>query len=192
MPTTPNKVKCGLTNVYYAVATSDGNGVLTYGTPVRWPGAVSLSMAQQSGETTFYADNVAYFKTNASNGYEGDFESALIPDSFRTDVLGEVLDTKGFYVEKAGRPTVEFALLFQFEGDDKATRHVLYNVVASRPSVTGQTTEESIEAQTETVNLTCSSIYNAALAIDIVKARCPETATTAYTSWFSAVHQATT
>ena len=92
----------------------------------------------------------------------------------------------------AGANAVPFALLFQFEGDDKATRHVLYNVVASRPSVTGQTTEESIEAQTETVNLTCSSIYNAALAIDIVKARCPETATTAYTSWFSAVHQATT
>ena len=181
-----NKVKYGLTNVYYAVATDDGTGHLTYAEPVRWPGAVNLSMAQQSGETTFYADNVAYFKTNANNGYEGDFESALIPDSFRTAVLGEVLDTKGFYVEKAGKPTVEFALLFQFEGDESATKHCFYRCVASRPDVNGATVEENVEVQTETLTLT------ALPRIDdqVVKSRCPSGATV-YASWFTAVQEPT-
>lgn len=186
MPTTPNKVKYGLTNVYYAVATSDGNGVLTYGTPVRWPGAVNLSMAQQSGETTFYADNVAYFKTNASNGYEGDFESALIPDSFRTDVLGEVLDTKGFYVEKAGRPTVEFALLFQFEGDQTATKHCFYRCVASRPDVNGATVQENVEVQTESITLTALPRIND----QVVKSRCPSDSNS-YATWFTEVTEPT-
>ena len=187
-----NKVKYGLKNVYYAVAHIATNGTATYDTPVAWPGAVDLSLDAEGETSKFYADNIAYAQFAANAGYSGSFESALIPEGFKTSVLGEVTDTDGVLYEDAGANAVPFALLFQFEGDDKATRHVLYNVVASRPSVTGQTTEESIEAQTETVNLTCSSIYNVALAIDIVKARCPETASTAYNAWFSAVHQATT
>ncbi len=181
-----NKVKYGLEKVYYAIATETG-GVLTYGTPVAWPGAVNLSLSEQSGGTTFYADNVAYFKTNNNNGYEGDFESALIPDSFRVDVLGEVLDTKGFYVEKSGVPTVEFALLFQFEGDESATRHCFYRCVASRPSVNGATVEENVEVQTETITITALPRIND----KVVKSRCPASATQSYGAWFTTVQEPT-
>ena len=117
-----NKVKYGIKNVHYAVITESG-GTLTYGTPVAIPGAVSLSLDASGDTNNFYADNIVYFSTSANNGYEGDLEVALIPDSFKVDVLGEVLDTKGFYVERTGQPTKEFALLFQFEGDESATKH---------------------------------------------------------------------
>lgn len=184
-----NKVKYGLKNVYYAVATIDAaTNTATYGTPVAWPGAVNLSLDAEGETTKFRADNIDYWIGQSNNGYSGDFESALIPDSFRKDVLGDLEDSNGVLVEDAGAKTVNFALLFQFEGDANATRHVLYNCSATRPSVSGATTEEEIEPQTETLELTAVSIHNASLDKDLVKARCNE-ADAPYSTWFSAVYQ---
>lgn len=188
-----NKVKYGLKNVYYAVATiAATNGTATYGTPVRWPGAVDLSLDAEGESNKFFADDTAFAMFSANAGYSGSFESALIPDSFRTDCLGEVTGSDGVVYEDASAPSKPFALLFEFNGDESATRHVLYNCVASRPSVAGSTTEDSIEAQTETVDLACGSIHNATLDKDIVKARCAKTTATStvYEAWFSSVHQA--
>lgn len=184
-----NKVKYGLKNVYYAVATiNNENQTATYGTPVRWPGAVSLSMDAEGEASKFRADNIDYWVGQSNNGYSGDFESALIPDSFRKDVLGDIVDENGVLVEDAGALTQEFALIFQFEGDANATRHVLYNCTATRPSVSGQTTDENIEPQTETLTLTAVAIHNAAIDKDIIKARCNE-GETPYSTWFDAVYQ---
>lgn len=181
-----NKIKYGLKNVYYAVATDDGNGNLSYATPVAIKGARSISMEAQGDMNIFYADNIQYFVSNANNGYQGDLEVALLPDSFKTDVLGETLDTKGFYVERSTDEAKEFALLFQFEGDDKAIRHCLYRCVASRPATSGSTKEESIEPQTETITITAMP----RIADDVVKARCPYTSGQ-YASWFSGVVEPT-
>lgn len=185
-----NKVKFGLKNVHFAVAHIGTTGAATYDTPVAWPGAVELSLDAEGETSKFYADNIAYAQFAANAGYSGSFTSALIPETFKTNVLGEVTDTAGVLYEDAGASAQPFALLFQFEGDDSATRHVLYNCVASRPSVSGSTTEDSIEAQTEEVEITCSSIFNATLNKDVVKARCPESVTTTYGAWFDAVYQA--
>lgn len=184
-----NKIKYGISKCYYAVATDDGAGVLTYDTPVALPGAVSISAEAQGDSNNFFADNIIYFSSTANNGYQGDLELALLPDSFRTDVLGEVLDAKGFYTEKANAPTVEFALLFQFEGDESATRHCMYRCVASRPATNGSTKEESIEPQTESLTITAMPRIKDAL----VKARCPYSTSTSssYATWFSAVQEPT-
>lgn len=184
-----NKVKYGLKNVYYAKATLDATtNTATYATPVAWPGAVNLSLDAEGGTTKFRADNIDYWVGQSNNGYSGDFESALIPDSFRKDILGEYEDSNNVLVEDAGAKTVYFALLFQFEGDDKNTRHVMYKCSATRPSVSGATTEEEIEPQTETLTLTAGAIHNASINKDVVKARCGES-DTPYSSWFSAVYQ---
>lgn len=185
-----NKVKYGLKNVYYAVATVDAvTNTATYTTPVAWPGAVNLSLDAEGNTTKFRADNVDYWVGQSNNGYSGDFESALIPDSFRTAILGDInpADTD-ITIEDAGAKTKYFALLFQFEGDESNTRHVMYKCSATRPSVSGNTTEEEIEPQTETLTITATAIHNAALDKDIVKARCPES-DDAYATWFSAVYQ---
>lgn len=186
-----NKVKYGLCNVYYAVATLDSSNVATYGTPKAWKGAVSLSLDAEGGSTKFRADNIDYWVGQSNNGYSGDFESALIPDDFRKDVLGELVDSAGVMVEDAGAKTQPFALLFQFEGDTSNTRHVLYNCTATRPSVSGSTTDEEIEPQTETLTLTAVAVHNSALNKDVIKARCEESGS-AYSSWFESVYQATT
>lgn len=178
-----NKVKYGLKNVYYALATEGTGGALTYATPVAWPGAVNLSMSASGDQSTFRADNSDYWVIASNNGYEGTLETALIPDSFREDVLGEVKDTTTGYVREINTSnTKEFALMFQFEGDDKATRHLFYRCSATRPDVAGQTTEETITPQTETINLRAL----ARISDGYVKARCEE-GSSGYASFFEEV-----
>lgn len=178
-----NKVKYGLSNCYYAVATEGTGGTLTYATPVSWPGAVNLSMSANGENTTFRADNSDYWVSVANNGYEGTLETALIPDSFRTDVLGEVANTStGYVIESNEAQPKEFALLFQFEGDAKATRHLFYRCTASRPDVASETTDVTITPVTETINIRAL----ARISDGYVKARCEEGAT-GYSSFFTAV-----
>lgn len=186
-----NKIKFGIKNCYYAVATIASDGSATYDTPVALPGAVSISLDPQGDTNNFYADNIVYFTSVANNGYEGDLELAKVPDDFLTDCLGYVTDTNDVLYEDANAAPVHFALMFQFEGDKNAKRTVLYNCVAARSSVSGSTKEESIEPQTETISITATTIYNAKLDTDIVKASCTETETAVYAGWNSAVYQAT-
>jgi hypothetical protein len=88
---------------------------------------------------------------------------------------------------------VHFALAFEFEGDAHARRHILYNCTMNRPSVSGSTKEESIEPQTETVTITATSIYNATLNTDIVKASATQAdSATQYAAWFTTAYQPTT
>lgn len=184
-----NKVKYGLKNVYYAVATiNEEDNTATYTTPVKWNGAVSLSLEAQGETSNFYADDGIYFTTVANNGYEGDLEMALVSDSFRTEVLGEVKDKNGVMVDDTNAAQVHFALLFEFKGDQKNRRHVMYNCVATRPSVSSTTKAESVEVQTETVTITAAPIHCAALDKDITKADAQEDST-AYATWFSTVYE---
>lgn len=188
-----NKVKYGLKNVHYAVATIATDGTATFATPVPFPGAVSLSLEPQGENTPFYADNVEYWTGVGNTGYEGDLEMAMISESFENDVLGLVNDSANVSYEDLNAQAVHFALLFQFEGDQKATRHVMYNCTAQRATVAGSTVEESIEPQTETISLRATSIHVNTLDKDIVKAKTKTTTTTAaYNGWFSTVYIPTT
>ena len=181
-----NKIKYGIKNVYYAVATIAADNSATYTTPVALPGAVSLSLEPQGDTSPFYADNIVYYTSVANNGYEGDLELAKVPESFLTDVLGYTADTNSVLYEDANAPVVHFALIFQFEGDAHAKRHVMYNCTAARPSVSGSTKEESIEPQTETITITATTIH--ALDKDIVKASCTPTESTQYNAWNTTVY----
>lgn len=187
-----NKIKYGLKNVHYAMATIDPQtNTATYSAPKRMPGAVSLSMDPSGESSSFYADNIAYATFGANAGYEGDLELAMIPDSFRIECLGEVVDEEsGIQFETTDAVTKMFALLFQIEGDDTATRHVLYNCTASRTSIEAETTEEEIEVKTESMTLKASAVYNAKLDKDICKGKISDKESDAYKNWFTAVQQA--
>ena len=182
-----NKVKFGLKNVHFAVGELQQDGSATFQKPVRWPGGVNLSLEAQGDINKFRADDIDFYVSQSNNGYQGDYESAKIPETFKKDVLGEVEDENGVVVEVSDAPTKIFALLFEFMGDKHATRHVMYNCTSSRPSVAGQTTGETIEPQTETASLTASTIWNAALKKNIVKARCAQ-GDAAYDTWFDNVY----
>lgn len=179
-----NKVKFNICNVHYALQSVAENGTVTFGTPVAMPGAVSLSLDANGEPSNFYADGYAYYTISNNMGYDGDLELAMVPDSFRTDVLKEELDSNQVLIENANVETANFALLFEFDGDVKKIRHVLYNCAASRPSIESQTNEDEIEVKTETLALKATPMANG-----YVKAKTGDSTTDAvYQKWYEAVY----
>ena len=182
-----NKVKYNLKNAHYALLTVAEDGTVTYGTPVSLPGSVSLSLDANGEPENFYADGIAYYVINNNMGYEGDLELALIPESFRTDILNEKLDSKGVLIENSDVELNSFALLFEFDGDVKHIRHVMYNCSASRPGIEGKTNEDTKEVQTETLTIKATP-----LSSGIVKAKTGNTTDeTIYNDWYKTVYMPT-
>lgn len=178
-----NKVKYGLKNVYYSVITLTNN-VPIYGTPVHIPGAVNLTLSPVGEKVKFAADDTEdYFAENVNNGYDGSLELALIPDAFRTDVLGDTVDSNGAIVENANATVKRFALMFEFDGDAQKTRHVLYNVLANRPNIEGTTRSNTKEPKSETLEVEARP----AADTSDVKAKVKQ-GDTGYDTFFTAVY----
>lgn len=186
-----NKIKFGLSNVHYAVATIANDGTATYGSTKPILGGVNLSLEPEGEMTPFYADNVVYYVSSQNSGYTGSAEFALIPASFREDVLGDIKDSKNVYFEDADAPTVHFALLFQFEGDESATKHVMYNCTASRAPVASETKGDTITPGTEAINIVAGAVKNSVLNKNVVKSYCDDATSSVYAGWFGAVYTGT-
>lgn len=179
-----NKVKYNLKNTYYALLTIDEEGVVSYGTPTPMPGSVSISLDANGEPENFYADGIAYYVINNNMGYDGDLEVAMIPENFRIEALKEIQDDNGVLIENADVELASFALLFEFDGDQKHIRHVLYNCSASRPSIEGKTNEDSREVQTETLTIKATPLANG-----MVKAKTGNaTSAATYSNWYKTVY----
>lgn len=148
-----NKIRFGLRNVYYSVITEESTDKFTYSAPVAIPGAVNLSLSPTGETNDFYADDIIYSSTSTNQGYEGDLEIALIPESFLTDVMSVIKDANGALIENADAKPKKFALGFEVQGDAKGRRTWLYNCTASRSNQDAATKESSATPQTETITL---------------------------------------
>ena len=127
MEKTENKVEYGLRNAHYAIVTVDEvTNAVTFGKPERLPGAVTLTMNASGDLIRFKADDLDYYTNPNNQGYEGTLTLARVPEKFRQEVLGEELTEGGVLIEDADAQTKRFALLFEFQGDKKAIRHVMY------------------------------------------------------------------
>lgn len=179
-----NKVKFGLKNVHYAPITTDDGGNVTFDTPKRLPGAVSLTLDVQGEEVEFEADDAIYYASYANTGYKGSLEIANITDDFRRDILGDVEDeTSHVLMEYASAEAKPFALLYEVNGDQKATRRVLYYCTVSRPGENASTSGKTKTPQTDTMNLT-----SVPMADGLTRARTQDNTTDAvYNDWYKAV-----
>ena len=96
-----------------------------------------------------------------------------------------MVDTNKAQFEESDKQPAPFALLFEFEGDIKATRHLMYNCKAARLNIESSTKGQGIEPKTETLNLTCRSMHGT----NIVKAKTTaETEATTYDGWYQEVY----
>lgn len=181
-----NKVKFGLSKVYYSKITYGEDGTRTFAAPKPLPGAVSLSLEAQGESVKWYADNILFYASATNTGYQGDLELARITDEFRRDIYGDVKDTAtGVQYENAAAEPAHFALLFQFEGDVHATRHIMYDCVAGRPSVASNTTNETKEPVTSSIPVTAAPREDG-----IVKgSTTDDTPAATYNAWFTAVNE---
>lgn len=113
---------------------------------------------------------------------------SLIPDSFKVTTLKEVIDAKKVQFEENDKQPAPFAWWFEFSGDIKAIRHILYYCKATRPNIESSTKGQGIEPKTETLNLTCKNLPGTA----IIKAKTTDEIDAAtYTAWYTTVYEKT-
>ena len=191
-----NKVRFGLKNVYYALLTeaADSSTNNSFGTPKAVPGAVSMTMDSNGTDGTFYADNVAYYKTFANNGYTGSLEMARITDEMLEDVWGMTVEN-GILTEKNNVQPKPFALMFQISGDKNEELYVLYRVVpTTKPSMGSETVAEQVEPGTQTFDFEALPLVTGpSYQAGKVFGRTVESTSTAIrTAWFTNVQIATT
>lgn len=149
-----NKVRFGLSNLYFGTYTVAANGAVTLGSPVKVPGAVSLNLDPETEETVFWADNVKYYVTNADNGFTGEVEVAAFSDDFKTTFMNYVALADGGIAQIKGMDNQTCYMMFQSEGDAQSRRGILYNVSLGQISRSYQTTEGTNEPQTATLSIT--------------------------------------
>ena len=175
-----NKITYGLSNahVWPITSTSDA-GVPTYGDIINMPGATALTLDAEGSSDPFYADDTVYYQGVSNNGYSGSITLADLPEEFLTKVLGEVVDKNGARFEDASVTPKEFAIAFEFKGDQAKRRHVFYRCTATRPSVGSNTKEDAVTPNTQELAFTAIP----RLDNSFVKARAEE-GDTAYETWY--------
>lgn len=182
-----NKVTFGLKNVRYAVVEEDSNGKITYGEVERQPGAVELKMDPKGDQMVFYADDGLYYTESTNQGYEGALTIAEPTENFRTKVLGETLDKEDqVLTESSKTKTKKIAMMFEFDGDVKAVRHLFYYVSVSRPGVTSTTKGDKSEPNKTELKLVASP------RPDNFKTKVSTTTSTPdsiYNNWYTKVYE---
>lgn len=188
--TAKNKYHYDLTDVYAAeLLTDDATEGATFGTPKRIYGAVSMELEAQGEITKFRADASDYIVVESNNGYEGDVVFAMVPDWFRAQYQGATISTNDkVLMENTRKASKKFALIFKFLGDAHDRFHVLYNCLATRPSVQGENKENPKEPDTETMTLTASPLANG----DVKASTTDDTPESVYQGWTTAVWKADT
>ena len=179
-----NKIKSGLKNVYRAPII-DTNGVITYGTPVPMLGAVNLSLKGLVVSTDIAADdNEVYVSITENKGYDGEIEFQIFNDDDKVACLGATLDSNNCIIEGKDDVPLPQALMFEFAGDQKAIRHVLYNCLFTKPDVEGATKGDKVETKTDKLSIK----VRPAIDTGHIKYKTSDTTpASVYDAWYNAV-----
>lgn len=178
-----NKVHYDLTNVHMAVMTTTGENP-SWGAFQRIYGAISMDLAAQGETVKLRADGMDYYVCKSNNGYEGDLNLAMVTDWIRINILGETLsETDKVLIESALAEGNPFAMAFEFLGDKKNRRHLMYNIVAGRPNIKGENKDNQKEPDTETLSITASPLANGHVKASTTE----DTPATVYDNWYKGV-----
>lgn len=157
----------------------------TYGKVKPIPGAKKINLPPSGGTTVIYADNIKYYVIESNQGYNGTVDVVLIPASFIEDIFRET-KVNGVRYENSAANTVEFALMGQFEGNEYPKRFCLPRCKATRKTITGETKQESITEQNDSISIEVmprendfDTKYSVERADDPAK----------YSKWFEGVHE---
>lgn len=179
-----NKVQFNIKNVHYAVLTVEGT-TASWATPVKVPGAVSLSLDASGEITPFYADGIVYYRSGGNNGYEGDLEMARFPDQMLQDIWKQVQDSNNVLLENSGVEPANFALLFQIDGDVDNDLYLLYNCSGTRPGISATTITDTKEPNTRTSTISATPLADGRVMARTTAATAAETKA----AWFTSVYE---
>ena len=182
----PNRVNWGLAASAWGTITVDANGHDVYGAPNMFLGNRQVNWDPAGDLIKVFADGTVIYTGRQNSGYTGSMELTNLDDDFAKYVLSESVDSKNVQYEEK-EPTVNrFYLLWEWIQDAKNTRHVMYNITASRPSMSATTAGDgdTKTAQYRTLNMTAiprdDGIVKASTRVDVDS--------TIYNNWFSSAY----
>lgn len=139
------------------ITATSAEGIPTYGSVIKVPGTVSLTMDNESTTDPFYADGIAYYSPAGATSATGTLENALFPDAMLKEIFKYIEDTNENLIETDEAPS-EFGMQFACDSDDGEVRFTYYRVSASKPGVNLQTSETSATINPQSVDITASTI----------------------------------
>lgn len=181
-----NRVNWGLAASAWGKITRDANGDDVYGTPVMFLGDRQINWDPSGDLINVYADGTVIYTGRQNSGYTGSMELTNLDDEFAKWVLSEEVDSKNVQYEIKEPPVNRFYLIWEWIQDAKNTRHIMYNITASRPSMSATTAGDgdTKTAQYRTLNMTAiprnDGIVKASTRVDVDN--------TTYNGWFDAAY----
>ena len=182
----PNRVNWGLAASAWGKITVDADGHDVYGAPIMFLGNRQVNWDPAGDLIKVFADGTVIYTGRQNSGYTGSMELTNLDDDFAKYVLSESVDSKNVQYEEKEPYVNRFYLLWEWIQDQKNTRHVMYNITASRPSMSATTAGDgdTKTAQYRTLNMTAiprdDGIVKASTRVDVDS--------TVYNNWFSSAY----
>lgn len=181
-----NRVNWGLAASAWGEITTDAQGHDVYGLPHKFLGNRQVNWDPSGDLVKVFADGTVIFTGRQNSGYTGSLELTNLDDDFAKYALSEEVDGKKVQYEIKEPKINRFYLIWEWVQDEKNTRHIMYNVTASRPSMSATTSGDGDNktAQYRTLNLTAiprdDGIVKASTRVDVDAE--------AYENWFNAAY----
>lgn len=182
----PNRVNWGLAASAWGKITTDAQGNDVYGAPVMFLGNRQVNWDPAGDLVKVFADGTVIYTGRQNSGYTGSLELTNLDDDFAAWVLSESVDSKNVQFEEKEPVVNRFYLMWEWVQDAKNTRHIMYNITASRPSMSATTSGDgdSKTAQYRTLNLTAiprdDGVVKASTRVDVDAE--------VYNAWFNAAY----
>lgn len=182
----PNRVNWGLAASAWGKITRDAQGNDVYGAPTMFLGNRQVNWDPAGDLVKVFADGTVIYTGRQNSGYTGSLELTNLDDDLAAWVLSESVDSNNVQFEEKEPVVNRFYLMWEWVQDAKNTRHIMYNITASRPSMSATTSGDgdSKTAQYRTLNLTAiprdDGIVKASTRVDVNS--------TVYNNWFNAAY----
>lgn len=181
-----NRVNWGLALSAWGRITTDAQGNDVYGTPTMFLGDRQINWDPSGDLINVYADGTIIYTGRQNSGYTGSMELTNLDDDFAEWVLSEEVDSNNVQYENKEPVVHRFYLVWEWVQDAKNTRHIMYNITASRPSMSATTAGDgdTKTAQYRTINMTAipraDGIVKASTRVNVDD--------TTYSNWFNAAY----
>lgn len=176
----------GCEQLHIAEVTKDDLSGVTFGTPKPVPSLISIDVADQTENVTFYSDDTIEQVIPAFSGKEVTIELGYLSNELEAMISGNEY-ANGVFTQTKDAVAKEFAIMFRAPKSKGGYQYVcLYKGVLAREEANYKTKEDSIESSNVTLNgVFMPLIYNGKVSI---KADSDESEpSTLISTWFTKV-----
>lgn len=176
----------GVRDLHIAKITKDDLSGTTYESPVAVPSLISIEIADNTENVTFYSDDVVEQVIPAFSGKEVTIELGYLDHSIEALISGNTYEN-GVFTQSGDAVASEYAIMFRAPLSKGGFQYVtLYKGVLSRNEATYQGKEDTIESS----NVTLTGVFMPLISNGKVSARANSTdegAEEFTNKWFEAV-----